>query len=278
MERNSKKRYIIALSGLFAIIIAGLYFFQFSPFGYCITIRVRDFAEIDNNVFVNNSYSHITVNDNGEYTTKDDIPVIVNEARNRVSELFGGEILSDPVIIVSDNPKTYSITGEAITWSLSLHKVFSYISISHSNLSIDIVAHELTHAELAYRILNGKPFRIIDSFIPIWFNEGLASISDNRSIFSKETWNIRTDNGTNTDIDVTKLTRADFHAGNANGFIAQEYALFARNEVLSWLEMRKWIRALQSLAYSCSCRPISIFILLGFSDYCLFFMRLPWRY
>jgi len=231
--KKRTRKSIVLFAIVFAIILAAGAFIQFVPIGYCMSIRFRNFTEPEHNLFINNSYSYVAVNESGGFITKDDIPVIVDEAKSRVAGLFGGELLSNPVIIISDDESTFNKTGEAITWTIALHKVFNFISISNNRLSVNIMAHEITHAELAYRVLIGKPFRTIDSFLPIWFNEGLSLIPDDRVMFDRETWEKRTDNGAKIDIDVTKLTRADFQGDN--GFITQEYALFARNEVLSWL-------------------------------------------
>ncbi|MCL2221461.1 MAG: hypothetical protein FWC20_04835 [Oscillospiraceae bacterium] len=43
---------------------------------------------------------------------KDDVPTLISEARNRVEILFGGELQSDPIFIISDNPATIRRTGD----------------------------------------------------------------------------------------------------------------------------------------------------------------------
>jgi hypothetical protein len=238
-----KKRLIILIAIPLAIIIAGVIFFQFTNIGYCMTVRFRDFTEVEHNIFVNNTFSYNVEYTTGEIINIDVIPEIVSEARKRVAELFGGELLSDPVIIISDDSRTYRISGDRHTYTGVLFgKVFSYISLSHSYVRVDFLAHELTHTELHYRLLSGKMFRFnVDRYVPIWFDEGLASIPDHRRIFDDETWNIRTDNGTNIDVDVTALTRADFRGMHVddpffNALIIQEFFLFSRHEILSWLE------------------------------------------
>ena len=236
-----KKRYIVLLILLIVVIVTVVIFIQFTPYGYCKTIRFRGFTEVEHNIFINNSYSHVTADENGNLITKADIPAIVGEARDRVSAMFGGELLSDPVLIFSDDPNTFRRSGKNRVWTMNLHRVFTYISLSHEFVSVDVVAHEITHAELHHRILDGKSFRRISDFIPIWFDEGLASINDHRRIFDRETWEIRTNNGTTIDIDVTMLTRADFQGTHVddpffNSLIIQEFFLFARHEVLSWFD------------------------------------------
>jgi len=238
-----KKRLIILTAIPFAIIIAVTVFFQFTNIGYCMTIRFRNFTEVERNIFLNSDFEYSVEYTTGEVINWDVIPEIVSEARNRVVELFGGELLSDPVIIISDDSRTYRISGDRHTYTGALFgRVHSYISLSHSYARVDVLAHELTHAELHYRLLNGKMFRFsVDRYVPIWFDEGLASIPDHRRIFDKDTWNTRTDNGTSIDIDVTALTRADFRGTHVNdpffnALIIQEFFLFSRHYVMSWLE------------------------------------------
>jgi hypothetical protein len=203
------------------------------------SIRFRDFAEVEPNIFINSNYSYVTVNDDGELVGKVDIPSIVNEARSRVAAFFGGELQSDSVFIFSDNDKTINKTGDRHAYSFTLYNYYSYIAISYRNINVDIIAHEITHAELHYRLMNGRMFQFNVS-VPTWFNEGLASINDYRNIMNEEALKKRLENGADI-IDVTKLTKADFrktHVNDAmfNALIIRDYYLLSRHEVNSWIE------------------------------------------
>ena len=66
----------------------------------------------------------------------------------------------------------------------------NYISVSDEYLNIDIIAHELTHAELHTR-LNMKALKSI----PTWFDEGLATQNDYREQYGLDAWIEQTDNG-----------------------------------------------------------------------------------
>ena len=241
MKTKRKVKRIIFIVAPLSIIVACAAFFQFTPFGYSMTIRLRSFTEVEHNIFINNTFSWVTEHDSGDLVGKEGVLRIINESRNRVSELFGGELLSDPIIIISDNPNTFRITGDANTWTMNFHRVFIYISISFRNLNVDIMAHEIAHAELEYRVLRDKPFRRIDSFIPIWFNEGLASVPDYRDFMNEESLRRRLTYGGADAHDVTQLTRADFHDRRARdnlhfAFLVGDYFLLSRHKVLSWLE------------------------------------------
>ena len=251
--KNSKQRLrIMALSIsaiIFLIIIAGAVFFQYTPIGYCMSIQCRDFTETEHNIYIDNDYAYVTVNENHEFISKDNAATIINEAKSRVSDFFGGELQCDPVIIISDNSDIIRKIGDRNAYTFTLHRLFSYIAISHEYLNVDIIAHEITHAELYCRIMNGRPFQFVIP-VPIWFNEGLASINDYSAKMSEETWKQKTDNGTKVR-DITKFTKADFSGKSvndemANAFIVQENYLMCKHEVKAWLD-DNGINALLSL-------------------------------
>jgi hypothetical protein len=199
------------------------------------TIKFRNFTEIEQKIFINNNYTWVIEYNNKLYN-EDGVIMLINEARNRVTDLFNGELQSDPVFIVSDNYNTIRKTGDRHTYTVVLHDVFTFIAISYKYLNVDILAHEMVHAELNHRVLQGKPFRQIDNIIPAWFQEGLASIVDYRDIMSKEALQSKTDI-----IDVTNLTRNDFQINHVNdpffnALIIQEFYLFSKHKIKSWLE------------------------------------------
>jgi len=240
VKKKIKKWQIILLAITSAIIIAGVIFFQFTPVGYCMAIRFRDFTEVENNIFIHNDYIHVTENDRNELVGKDGIPALIDEARSRVADLFGGELHSDPVFVISDNRDIIRKIGDRHTYSFTLHRVYSYIILSHRFVNVDIIAHEITHTELYYRVMNGRPFRFMDNVIPVWFNEGLASISDYRDIMSEDEYLRRKENGLFIS-EVTSLTRADFRKNHVNdstinALVIQEFYLMSKFEVKAWLD------------------------------------------
>ena len=229
-----KRRYIILLSLLLLAVTLGIVFFQFTPVGYCMTVRFRKFTEVERNIYISNEYSYVTVNKNNELIDKDSVPELITEAKSRVTAFFG-ELLCDPVFIISDKTDTYRKTGSGITYTFTLFRFHSYIAISHINLNVDVIAHEITHAELYYRVTKGKLFQVGNDYgIPIWFSEGLAGINDHREFLSDEAMNRKIEIGFEP-FDVTPLTRADFI--DVNSFLCQENYLMCTHVVKTWVDV-----------------------------------------
>ena len=234
MKSKVKRRYIILLSLLLLVVTFGIVFFQFTPIGYCMTVQFRDFTEVEHNIYIDNEYSYVTVNENNELIDKDNVPSLINEAKSRVRAFFG-ELQSDPVFIISDKSDKYSKTGSGIAYTFTLFRVHSYIAISHTHLNVDVIAHEITHAELHYRVTEGKLFQVGNDYgIPVWFNEGLAGINDHREFLSDEAMNRKIEIGFEF-FDVTQLSRADFI--DVNSFLSQENYLMCTHVVKTWVDV-----------------------------------------
>jgi len=232
IKKKRKIRYIIIVLFPVLIIASAIVFVQFTYVGYCMSIRFRDFTEVKRNIYIDNSY---TGNKNG-FISREDVVKIIGEAKNRVADFFGEELHCDPVFIISDNADSYRKTGDKNTWTVSLNKVYSYISISHEYLNVDFMAHEITHAELNYRILNGKPFHSAHDFVPVWFDEGLASINDYRDIMSEEALQRKIELLGFVIRDVTHLTKTDLHGNDVSPWLIQENYLMCRHIVKTWID------------------------------------------
>lgn len=128
------------------IFTVAVIYFQFTSLGYRMTVPYRDFTEIQKNVYVENDYS-------GDI---DEVKSLVDEAGNRVFE-FWGNIESTPTVIISDNAETLAkLGGDHDTSTAIIFRAYSYISVSDEYLNVDILAHEMTHAELHARLYKGK--------------------------------------------------------------------------------------------------------------------------
>lgn len=220
-KRKLKKRFLIPVIIIVLLLIAALYYFQFSAFGYRMSVPFRNFTEIRKNVYVDNGYS-------GDM---DEVKSIVDEATARVSD-FWGDVQSSPVIIISDTEKTISkLGGDHDTQTAVFFKAYSYISLSDEFLNVDILAHELTHAELHDRIYKGK---LIPTKVPIWFDEGIATQNDYREQYDDDEWIEKTDNGSKV-IPLDKIDQADeFYAGDVDTI--RLHYIVSRHEVKQWLK------------------------------------------
>lgn len=218
---KGKKQYYILIAAIGVLLIALGYFFQFTPLGYRMTVPYRNFIELQTNVYVDSSYS-------GD---REEVLAIVKEAKDRVSAFWGGTE-SFPTIIISDNERTTAkLGGDHDTQTAILFQVHSYLSVSKEYLNADIVAHELTHAELHKRLYDGK---LRGKSVPIWFDEGIALQNDFREKYSEDSWLKETDNGSNI-INLDEMdTASEFYAGDSED--RRLRYLISRQELKIWIE------------------------------------------
>ena len=190
MKVKSKKRSILCccISLILLLLLAAVYFFQFTGLGYRMTVPYRrSFEKATDNIYVNKNYSG---------NIKEAIQ-LTEEALERDSVFFGELQCTDTtIIIICDDDKLLSKLGGDHDTKTALSALFdmkkNYISVSDEYLNIDIIAHELTHAELHTR-LNMKALKSI----PTWFDEGLATQNDYREQYGLDAWIEQTDNGKN---------------------------------------------------------------------------------
>jgi len=207
------------------VFIGGMYFCFFSPLGRMMTIQYRGFEEIDQKIYINKEYMYF----------KENILEIISQAKERDRE-FWGELENDATIIVCDDNNELKGLGNpssAITTTGVLNgKVFSYIVITPRYLTVDVVAHELTHAELQHRLIKGK-FIALSIGVPVWFNEGLALQNDYRERYSENTWKTVTQNGQNiTDFSALETTK-EFY--NSDKEVTKYNYIISKHEVEAWL-------------------------------------------
>lgn len=216
-----KKRYFIPLLMIVMILIAAVIYLRFTPLGYRMTVPYRNFIEIQKNVYVENGYS-------GDIEA---VNSLVDEARNRVLE-FWGDLESAPTVIISDNAATLAkLGGDHDTATAIFFGAYSYISVSDEYLNVDILAHEMTHAELHARLYKGK---LPQTLIPTWFDEGVATQNDYREQYSEETWHERTKNGFDT-IELDQMdTPSEFYAGDVDD--RRFRYLISRHEIKEWID------------------------------------------
>ncbi len=221
-----KKRQVIrtiVISLPVLLLIAIVCFFQFISTGYRISVPYRhSFIEIADNVYMNRDF-------NGD---KDELITLISDAKKRNAD-FWGELQSDPVIIFCDNKKLLSrLGGDHDTLTVFFPSKQSYISVSDEYCNIDILAHEMTHAELHCRL----SAKALDK-IPSWFDEGLATQNDYREQYSLDEWIKQTDNGKNTVALKDMDEPSEFYAGTADD--RRFRYLNAKHEVSEWMDVHK---------------------------------------
>lgn len=230
---KSKKMILLG----FIIIIVGLaiYTLGFTAVGRMVTIQSRGFNQVRRHVYVDKHFTHSTK----------DILSIVDQAEKRV-EKFWGKLDSNPTIIISDNDQTLHKLGwdgrPAQTTTYVCMGAHNYVIIAPNGVNVDVVAHELTHAELHERLYKGK-LVAIQSYVPVWFDEGVATQNDYRSQYNDDAWKKATKNG------MEKINFAKVESGFASADINTRrlsYTL-SKHELKNWM-MEHQISGLVKLA------------------------------
>ena len=198
-----KKKNILLLI-ILLLILAAIAFLQFTQFGYLMTVPYRSaFAEIADRVYINRNYS-------GD---RQSILAMIDQAEERVGAFFGELRLPDEtVFIICDDKKLTRRLGQdhaIVSFSLPSEKHF--ICISDEYLELDVLAHEITHAQLR-ALLSSRALKKI----PVWFDEGLALQNDHRERYSEEQWMAQTDNGRTIVALEDMDAPSEFYAGDAD--------------------------------------------------------------
>ena len=226
MGKNRKKILKCVISAFFLLlVIAAAYFFQFNAVGYRMTVPCRSaFEEIDDNIYINRSFSGSIEEAIGR----------IDSAKERVKDFFGDLCcLEDTVIIICDDDLLLSrLGGDHDTKTCYFPAKKHYISVSDEYFNVDILAHELTHAELHTRLSESAQKKI-----PTWFDEGIALQNDYREQYSFETWVKQTDNGSHTVALEDMDEASEFYAGTVED--RRFRYLNAKHEVDGWMETHK---------------------------------------
>ncbi len=220
--KKKKKNFPVIVLLLLLLGAAAVYFFQFTQFGYLMTVPYRPaFEEIADHVYVNRTNAR----------KPQEILDVIEQAKERDRAFFGALRFSEETFfVICDDEKLIRKLGEdhgTVICSVPFKR--HYICISDEYLTLDILAHEITHAELHTR-LSPSAYRRI----PTWFDEGLATQNDDREQYSEEQWIIQTDNGKNTVALEAMDTRAEFYAGEAED--RRFRYLNAKHELAVWME------------------------------------------
>lgn len=211
---------ILSVTTVISIVV--LIFCNFTALGYRMTVSFHGFKEISNNIYVDENYA----GDTSIFLER------IDKAKSRVEKFFGNTE-SSPIIIISGSKEKLSrLGGDHDTKTIAFNGSKSYISLSVNYTDTDIIAHELTHSEVHYRILKGKFF--INTNLPVWFDEGLAMQNDCRKEFDDSQWEALTRNSENLE-DISQYTTPEAFYNQDNEITTEHYIL-ARHTVKDWIE------------------------------------------
>ena len=199
---NSKHKKTVLFITIPTVLVAVVVLLlQFTRYGYLMTLPYRSaFTEIDEHVYINKDYA-------GD---RQELMEMIGQAKDRVNNFFGGLSFQDNTIfIIYDDENLRRKIGEdhaAIIFSFPSE--IRYICVSDEYLELDILAHEITHAELHAHLSVEAQKKI-----PTWFDEGLALQNDYRESYSEAQWALQTNNGENAVALEDMDTPSEFYAG-----------------------------------------------------------------
>ena len=189
--RAKKKRVLLVITLLLILAAVVVAMFQFTQSGYLTTVPYRSaFTEIASHVYINRNYA-------GD---QQELFEMIEQAKDRVRTFFGDVRFQDETIfIICDDDKLTRKLGEDHgTVILYFPSETYYICISDEYLELDILAHEITHAELHTRLSAEAQLQ-----------------NDYREKYSEAQWITQTDNGKNAVALEDMDTPSEFYAGEA---------------------------------------------------------------
>ncbi len=151
--------------------------------------------------------ANIYVNPKMNEEERENIILLYQKSRLRIDSLFGSTT-SKPFILAGNTNEVMHLFGNSnsknqgkikvpktATGMTHLTPFGSYIILSPNGTNIDVLSHELCHAELLERI----GWQTRRQKVPIWFDEGLAMLVDKRfeywTVLQKD-WKTLTDSET----------------------------------------------------------------------------------
>jgi hypothetical protein len=172
----------------------------------------------------------------------DSVQYLIQLASARVAS-FWGQKNSIPQYIYCDSDADFKKFGSPFPVPALTHlKLGAAIVISSEGADLDILAHEICHAELYERIgFYNRTFKI-----PIWFDEGLAMQNDYRNYYSEDSLKLKSDNYKNLP-NVKKLkTGKQFSEESSNEKIMLNY-IAAKHEIKNWYTKEKLDKFIEAI-------------------------------
>lgn len=226
MKAKKKRITVCCMTSLILLVLlSAVCFFQFTAIGYRISVPHRSaFVKAADYIYVNKNYSG----------NIEDALQLTEKAMDRVGAFFGEIQCTDTTILIlcDDEKLLAKLGGDHDTMTSVFPAKKNCISVSAAYCNIDILAHELTHAELHTR-LTAKALKKI----PVWFDEGLATQNDYREQYGSAAWMEQTENGKHTIAPEDMDTPSEFNAGTKED--RRFRYLNAKHEVREWMDIHQ---------------------------------------
>ncbi len=204
---------IFALS----ILVAGGLYNQRHSIG-CLLLGNAGFQKISPGVYTDGDLA---------YGEVEDLLYKLEAARDRNTNTFGSTV-AQPIMLITSDAQTAAIYGANETGTIHKTIYGECIIVGPKGHNVDVMAHELLHAELASRIGVWATF----FKLPTWFDEGLALMVDYRSEYDAELIDLPHD----AVGQVKTLTSAQQFYGQENTFENYQAAKLAVSEIFETID------------------------------------------
>lgn len=192
----------------------------------CEFLPLLDYKQIYNEVFVGQDI-------NSEHF--EDLLQNIHTASQRITNVYGNPE-SKPRIFITSDSETALNWGANETASMLRLPWRSCIVVGPKGQNIDVISHELLHAEIQHRV---GLWKLLNE-IPVWFDEGAALTHDYREPFLPK--NINLSNNKVISVRLLKKTK-DFFDGN----IRENYQS-ARMAVIPMIQAEHFFKNLQRIS------------------------------
>jgi hypothetical protein len=171
----------------------------------------------------------------------DSVESLIVLATERVARFWGDKKASPTFIYCEESGdfRKYSVSpgAPAVTYC----KLGEHIVLSKEGVDLDIISHEISHAELYARV----GFYIWTFKLPDWFKHGLAMQNDYRSYYSLDTLKAKT-NDLKTMPDITYFkTSSQFYSGTMDQIMLRY--MTAKYVIGKWYTQEKLQKLIQDL-------------------------------
>ncbi|MFK7775037.1 MAG: hypothetical protein AB8F94_23050 [Saprospiraceae bacterium] len=219
-----KKKHILAIISFFIVSTVSIaHAFVFPQETRCLLVDFYDFEKEGNLYF----------RENIDLETKIQLQNLISQAETRVGE-FWEEKITNPKFIYCETDADYLKFGAPfMTPAAAVLKFGSYVVISKDGIDLDILAHEISHTELYSRI---GFFNHLTN-IPVWFSEGLAMQVDDRSYYSTDSLEVKSNHFQNLP-EVKKMVSFNQFGFGSREEVQLNYAT-AKYEVGKWFSKEK---------------------------------------
>jgi hypothetical protein len=150
------------------LFLAVSYFLAYPQVVRCATVRFADFSEIQPGMYCSKGTTAIQ---------QQALKSLIQKSQQRLTN-FWGNTHSTPVIIFCHHTELYERYGSGYGNPANYFgsPLGSFVVVSPQGLDVDIISHEMCHAELTERL----GWYTMTTQVPQWFNEGLALMVDYR--------------------------------------------------------------------------------------------------